>query len=62
MIYAHPGVDELWIVDPEGEEARVYRLRQDPDLPKFILRSGDVLKTLLLPGFEISVENVFRRF
>ena len=44
------------VVDPEREEVRVDHLREDPDLPKVILRSGDVLKTSLLPGFEVSVK------
>jgi Uma2 family endonuclease len=62
VVYARTGVDELWVVDPEGEEVRVYHLREDPDLPKVILRSGDVLKTSLLPGLDISVKKIFQRF
>lgn len=62
VVYARTGVDELWVVDPEGEEVRVYHLRRDPDLPQAILRSGDVLKTSLLPGFEVSVKKIFQRF
>jgi Uma2 family endonuclease len=62
LVYAHAGVDELWIVDPQGEEVRVYHLREDPDLPKVILRLGDALKTSLLPGFEVSVKKIFQRF
>ena len=62
VVYARAGVDELWVVDPEGEEVRVYHLREDPDLPKVILRSGDVLKTSLLPGFEVSLKEIFQRF
>jgi Uma2 family endonuclease len=61
-VYARAGVDELWVTDPEGEEVRVYNLREDPDLPKFVLRLGDVLRTPLLPGFEISVRKIFQRF
>jgi Uma2 family endonuclease len=62
VVYARTGVDELWVVDPEGEEIRVYDLRDNPDLPKLVLRAGDLLKTSLLPGFEISVRKVFQRF
>jgi Uma2 family endonuclease len=62
VVYSRASVDELWIVDPEGEEVRVYHLREDPDRPKVVLRSGDVLKTSLLPGFEITVQKIFRRF
>ncbi len=62
VVYARTGVDELWVADPEGEEVRVYHLREDPALPKVVLRSGEVLKTSLLPGLEISVRKVFQRF
>jgi Uma2 family endonuclease len=62
LVYARTGVDELWVVDPEGEEVRVYLFREDPDLPKVILRSGDLLKTSRLPGFELSVQKIFERF
>jgi Uma2 family endonuclease len=62
VVYSRAGVDELWIVDPQEEEIRVYRLREDPDLAKVILRLGDALKTSLLPGFEISVKKIFQRF
>ena len=34
LVYARTGVDELWVVDPEREEVRVYLSREDPDLPK----------------------------
>ena len=62
VVYARTGVDELWIIDPEGEEVRVYLLREDSDLPKVILRLGDVLSTPLIPGFQISIEKIFQRF
>jgi Uma2 family endonuclease len=51
-----------WIVDPQGEEVRVYHLRENPDLPKVILRLGDALRTWLLPGFGISVKKIFQHF
>ena len=64
LVYARTGVDELWVVDPEGEEVPVYLFREDPDLPKVILRSGDcdLLKTSRLPGFELCVQKIFERF
>jgi Uma2 family endonuclease len=51
LVYARTGVDELWVVDPNEEEVRVYLFREDPDLPKVILRSGDLLKTSRLSSF-----------
>ena len=51
LVYARTGVDELWVVDPEAEEVRVYLSREDKALPRVILRSGDLLKTPRLPGF-----------
>ena len=62
LVYARTGVDELWVVDPPGEEVRIYLFREDPDLPKVILRSGDLLKTPRLPGFELSIQKIFERF
>jgi len=62
LVYARTGVDELWVVDPEEEEVRVYLFREDPDLPKVILRSGDLLKTSRLPRFELSVQKIFKLF
>ncbi|MBV8070469.1 MAG: Uma2 family endonuclease [Acidobacteriaceae bacterium] len=62
VVYARTGVDELWIVDPEGEEVRIYHFREDADLPRLVLRSGDAIKTSLLPGFEIAVKKIFQRF
>jgi len=46
----------------DKEEVRVYLFREDPDLPKVILRSGDLLKTSRLPGFELSIQKIFERF
>jgi Uma2 family endonuclease len=61
LVYVRTGVDELWGVDPE-EEVRVYLFREDPDLPKVILRSRDLLKTSRPPGFALSVQKIFKRF
>jgi Uma2 family endonuclease len=62
VVYARTGVSELWIVDPDNFEIQVFDLRVDPDLPAVTLRQNDLLRTRFLPGFELPVSTVFRRF
>ena len=57
--YAHFGVAEYWIVDPEEEWLRIHR-RPESGLSQVAeLRSGDVLTTPLLPGFSLAVGEIF---
>jgi Uma2 family endonuclease len=56
--YFRAGVEELWIVDPRLLEVSVYK-RSDPDHPSMHAKSGDTLRTTLLPGLEISVDDIF---
>jgi Uma2 family endonuclease len=60
-IYARTGVFELWIVDPTADEAKVYYLRENAQLPAATLGTGDILSTLLLPGLAIELARVFER-
>lgn len=53
------GALELWIVDPTRREALVYLLQQDPDRPAQALKGEGVLRTELLPGFELALERLF---
>jgi Uma2 family endonuclease len=57
--YTDHGVIELWILDPTRREVRVYLLQQHPDQPVQVLRGDDVLRTNLLPGFELSLTRLF---
>lgn len=58
-IYARTGVEELWIIDPEKDGVKVYRLREDAQLPTATLKPGDVLATSLLPGLSIELSRIF---
>ncbi|HEY0790111.1 MAG TPA: Uma2 family endonuclease [Chthoniobacterales bacterium] len=58
--YARSGVVEMWLVDPEDRQVQVYRFdREDPIKPKQVLGGGDVLRTDLLPGFEMPLGRFF---
>jgi Uma2 family endonuclease len=55
QLYAHFGVAEYWIVDPEGERMEVYRLDGQTYPPPTLLEAGTTLTTELLPGLSIDV-------
>ncbi|HEY0790221.1 MAG TPA: Uma2 family endonuclease [Chthoniobacterales bacterium] len=57
--YAEHGAVELWILDPTRREMRVYLLQQNPDRPVQVLKGEDVLRTHLLPGFELPLKQLF---
>jgi Uma2 family endonuclease len=57
--YAEHGAVELWIVDPTNRDVHVYLLQQNPDQPVQVLKGDDVLRTGLLPGFELSLKRLF---
>ena len=60
-IYARTGVVELWIVEPEAELVKVYRLREGWQNPALTLSAEMTLTTPLLPGLEIDLKRVFER-
>ncbi len=53
--YRDHGVDIAWLIDPRSETVEVY----EGDLNGAILRAGDVLRSPLLPGFELPVADLF---
>lgn len=59
--YARSGVVEMWMLDPEDRQVKIYRFDRQPPLdPERILRGDDVLRAELLPGFELSLARLFR--
>ncbi len=60
--YERAGLRELWLVDDRAECVLVYR-RSRPDAPDFDvaleLTAGDELASPQLPGFALSVEELF---
>ncbi|MNC85144.1 hypothetical protein D3C83_07270 [compost metagenome] len=62
QLYERAMVQEYWIVDPEIDVMRVYRRDGRSFLrPVELSRErGDVLRTALLPGFDLPLARVFR--
>ena len=62
-LYERFGVLEYWIVDRKSESIKIYRLRDDSfDKPIVLSRTGgDTIETTLLPGWQMDLEDVFRK-
>ena len=58
-LYERMGVDEYWIVDPGSDSIRVYRLEAGAYGVSRLGGADRVLRTELLPGFELSLGAVF---
>jgi Uma2 family endonuclease len=59
-VYALSGVKELWLVDPLENCIRKWRFDENPnDATEFGVTT--VMRSIELPGFELSVAGVFRR-
>jgi Uma2 family endonuclease len=61
-LYERAGVTEYWVVDPELDVVRVYRRDGERFGRPYELsaEAGDVLTTLLLPGLELALSDIFR--
>jgi Uma2 family endonuclease len=54
------GVGEYWIVDPEIEAVKVFRLNAGRyERTELRLEDGDVLTSLLFPGLQLPLKTVF---
>lgn len=60
-LYAQHGVDEMWIVDPDGLEVRIYRFAELADRPVAVYYSGDTFQSAHFPGLSLPVDEVFAR-
>jgi len=58
--YARTGVNELWIIDPDKEEPRVYDLQKDADMPARTLEKGATFRSPLLEGLDVRTADFFR--
>jgi Uma2 family endonuclease len=61
-LYDRVDVREYWIVDPELEIVKVYRRSEDrrfPRIAELARETADVLTTPLLPGFSLSLAELF---
>jgi Uma2 family endonuclease len=62
-LYERTGVSEYWVVDPERDVVRAYRLGPDGRFvapQEYSARAGDVLTTALLPGLDLPLAGIFR--
>ncbi len=58
-VYEESGVREYWIIDPERKVCHVYFLEENLFVSRRPLIEGDVLKSRVLSGFELPVDDVF---
>ncbi len=60
-LYERCGVTEYWVVDPELDEIKVYRLADGrySRAAEFALERSDVLTSPLFPGLALSLAEVF---
>jgi Uma2 family endonuclease len=62
-VYESGGLPELWLVDDAAEAVLAYR-RSDPESETFDvaleLRRGESLTSPQLPGFELSIDELFK--
>lgn len=61
-LFEQQGVREYWIVDPKGHRVTVFRRRAGGLFPRLMdLDTGHaaVLETPLLPGFRLSIDDLF---
>jgi len=59
QLYAHFGVRELWLVDPETRNIEVATLKDGALLTLQLYCVGTTLASPLLPGFALDVEGLF---
>jgi len=61
QLYEGFGVSEYWVVDPDLDAIKVYRLTDGryTRVAELTLRDGDVLTTPLLPGLELPLAEIF---
>lgn len=60
-LYERHGVREYWIVDPELETVKVYRMTEQGfvRVAELVRETGDTLTTPLLPGLQVPLAEIF---
>ena len=59
-LFDREGVQEYWLVDPSRNQITRYRRAAGSFVPATTLAAGDTLTTDLLPGWSLSVDQLFR--
>ena len=57
-LYERVGVEEYWLVDPDGDVVMIYRRGAAGCLPPIRFEKDGVVTTPLLPGFELRLDRV----
>jgi Uma2 family endonuclease len=57
--YARAGIQEYWIVDPATDTISVLVLERGNYVEQGVYRAGAKAPSILLPGFEVDVSEVF---
>ncbi len=57
--YAAAGIDEFWIIDPKTQEITLLNLQNGEYIETGVYHVGDIVRSIVLSPFEISVESVF---
>jgi Uma2 family endonuclease len=62
-LYERSGVAEYWIIDPDVDAVRVYRLvaGEYQRVVELTLEHGDVLRTPIIPELELPLAKIFER-
>lgn len=60
-LYAKHGVKEYWIIDPDKKQIEVLLLAGDKYKSERIYKKGQVLKSKIIAGLKVKVEEVFKR-
>ena len=57
--YKHVGVIQCWLFSPQAETAEILDLTGDEPRTVALFGAGDILRSDLLPGFELGLADVF---
>lgn len=57
--YAQAGIPEYWIIDPDGRIVEVFALQDDQYALQGQFLPGQVVRSTLLPDFEVTVDDIF---
>ncbi len=58
-LYESNGVREYWIIHPETQDLLIYSLVDGKYIPSRLFTSGDVVKSMVLDGFTLDLEEFF---
>jgi Uma2 family endonuclease len=58
-LYEEFGVREYWIIHPAESSLLIYTLVEGKYQPSRLFTSGDKIQSIVLPGFELDLEEVF---